>query len=288
MFQQAVENEMRDVAAEWGLDPAALLAVAEVESGGAALLDIDGRMAPPIRYEFHVFHRQLKPALRPGAVASGLASPRWGQFANPRSQQGRYALLDRAKSIDPEAAYAACSWGVGQVLGENARWLDYESAEALAAECCSGVKGQTDLMLRFIQRRGLSAALKARDWTAFARGYNGPLHDRNDYAGRMARAYARWASREPETTGARAARSVSGALLRPGAIGPQVEALQHALRRLGYDVRVDGVYGPRTEAAVRRAQEAAGLARDGVAGPDTWASLDPAGAGSGGDVSVDS
>lgn len=286
MFQLAVEKEIREVAADWGFDPAALLAVAEVESGGAALLEVDGRQAPPIRYEFHVFHRQLKPALRPVAVASGLASPRWGQFSNPRSQQARYALLDRAKSIDPEAAYAACSWGVGQVLGENARWLDYESAEALAAECFSGVKGQTALMLRFIQRRGLSSALRARDWTAFARGYNGPLHDRNDYAGRMARAYARWASRETAPAAEGAASPPSRALLRLGAVGPQVEALQHALRRLGFDVKVDGVYGPRTEAAIRRAQEAAGLARDGVAGPDTWASLDPAGAGSGGDVSV--
>lgn len=269
MFDHSVESEVRSAAADWNIEPAALLAVVEVESDGVALAEVDGRMLPPIRYEHHVFHRQIKPAARAAAVAAGLATPRWGQRANPRSQRERYALFERARGVDAEAAYAACSWGVGQVLGENARWLDFESAEALAAQCFTGVRGQVDVMLRFIRRRGLVHALAETDWTAFALGYNGPLHAQHDYAGRMARAYARHIARGPGTR----LEAESQPILRTGLSGPAVRSLQVALVKLGAPLKVDGTFGPETRRAVLRAQVAAGLRPDGVVGPLTWSAL---------------
>jgi DNA invertase Pin-like site-specific DNA recombinase/peptidoglycan hydrolase-like protein with peptidoglycan-binding domain len=62
--------------------------------------------------------------------------------------------------------------------------------------------------------------------------------------------------------------------------GPEarrVKTLQRALRRLGWAPGpVDGLFGPRTESAVRRFQAARGLTVDGVAGRMTWHSLDRA------------
>ena len=62
--------------------------------------------------------------------------------------------------------------------------------------------------------------------------------------------------------------------LKPGDNGAQVEALQVALKGLGYTVGTpDGVYGPATQAAVAKFQTASHLTSDGVFGPATLAAL---------------
>ncbi len=49
--------------------------------------------------------------------------------------------------------------------------------------------------------------------------------------------------------------------------------MQAALAGLGYTLRADGIFGPRTEAVVRRFQQDAGLSVDGIAGPATRTAL---------------
>ena len=52
--------------------------------------------------------------------------------------------------------------------------------------------------------------------------------------------------------------------------GPHVEQVQRLLRRHGLPLRVDGIYGSTTEAAVRSFQRVRGLPADGVVGPVTY------------------
>jgi chitosanase len=56
--------------------------------------------------------------------------------------------------------------------------------------------------------------------------------------------------------------------------GEDVAALQMALTRSGYPAGQDGVFGPRTETALKQFQAARGLQPDGIAGPITLAALD--------------
>ena len=68
-----------------------------------------------------------------------------------------------------------------------------------------------------------------------------------------------------------------GPMLRQGMRGPAVRTLQQQLMGAGYGVGktgADGVYGPRTTAAVRSFQRANSLKQDGVAGPWTMAAFD--------------
>jgi N-acetyl-anhydromuramyl-L-alanine amidase AmpD len=69
------------------------------------------------------------------------------------------------------------------------------------------------------------------------------------------------------------------ATVRRGDAGPVVARLQRLLQAHGAadlaaaDLAVDGVFGPRTEAAVRAFQRRHGLEADGVVGPRTWRAL---------------
>jgi peptidoglycan hydrolase-like protein with peptidoglycan-binding domain len=71
--------------------------------------------------------------------------------------------------------------------------------------------------------------------------------------------------------------SYPGTPLRLGSSGPNVVVLQVALNRISQNypaipklANVDGVFGSRTEAAVRKFQEVFGLTVDGIVGRATW------------------
>lgn len=268
MFSQDVIAKATAAARSAGLEPAALLAVAEVESGSRVFAAVEGRQEPLIRFEAHYFDRRLDADKRAAARAQGLAAAAAGAVANPATQAARWRMLRQAARIDAKAAYESTSWGLGQVMGAHWAWLGYASVDAFVAEARSGAGGQLRLMARYIDKAGLFKALNTRDWATVARGYNGPGFRRNDYDGKLARAYARHAA----TFGKGSAVQPS-AVLRRGARGAAVAALQTALTARGHPLAADGIFGPATERAVKAFQSRAGLAVDGIAGPATMAAL---------------
>lgn len=62
-------------------------------------------------------------------------------------------------------------------------------------------------------------------------------------------------------------------LVKRGMGGHAVAVLQKELKRRGFNVEVDGVFGPKTEAAVKRFQRKCKMRVDGIAGRKTWAAL---------------
>ena len=88
------------------------------------------------------------------------------------------------------------------------------------------------------------------------------------------------------------AQSASADLYKKGSSGEMVSQIQTRLKNWGYyDGAVDGVYGSRTEAAVRFFQQKNGLSQDGQAGDQTLAALgissDTGGGGGSGSQSGD-
>ncbi len=64
-------------------------------------------------------------------------------------------------------------------------------------------------------------------------------------------------------------------VLKKGSNDPAVRDLQAALRALGHDPgRIDGVFGPTTEAAVKQLQQQHAITADGIVGAQTWDVID--------------
>lgn len=89
------------------------------------------------------------------------------------------------------------------------------------------------------------------------------------------------AFRAPPSTGVTASRGLAGAnepaalsATRRGQRGQNVENLQRQLNAAGAGLATDGIFGPKTEAAVKAFQTRAGLNPDGIVGPKTLAALE--------------
>lgn len=177
------DSDIALLAQRLGCTTKQIKAVARVESGGSAYDDL-GR--PKILFERHLFHR----------LTNGAHSP--ASFSN--SQGGGYnedswGKLTRAACVDPDAAFAAVSWGKFQVLGTHWRALNYPSPIDLAYSTVTGEAAHYELLARFIEKNNLKPALQALstdpvDNVAFASKYNGPAYKRFAYDTKLAAAMA--------------------------------------------------------------------------------------------------
>lgn len=266
MLRPDLARAVERIANARGIEAAALKAVVEVEAAGQPYAMVNGKNEPLIRYEGHYFDRLVDPSRREEARAAGLASPTVGGVKNPSSQADRWKLLARAAQIDADAALESTSFGLGQVMGAHWQKLGFSSVKEMVATARESIDGQLELMVRYIEKFGLLASLKRRDWAGFARGYNGSGYKANSYDTKLATAYAQYAVVPFKPNPA------SG-MLRLGSKGEGVREIQALLIRAGYAVTQDGDYGPATKAAVEKFQSSRGLAVDGVAGPETMRKL---------------
>lgn len=67
--------------------------------------------------------------------------------------------------------------------------------------------------------------------------------------------------------------TISYPTLRRGAKGELVTQLQDLLSKDGYNLAIDGIFGPGTQSCVRAFQKKYNLTVDGIVGPQTWGQL---------------
>lgn len=158
-----------------------LNAVAKVESAGGGF---DNTGKPKILFERHWFHRltdgKWTPASFSMAKAGGYSDPSWEK-------------LSAACGRDPDAAFSSASWGKFQVMCGHWQALGYPSPYALAWTTVQSEADHYELLVRFIEAFGLTAALRAlspdpetcRD---FAMRYNGAGYEANRYHTKLAEA----------------------------------------------------------------------------------------------------
>lgn len=275
--RRLAQGDVGKVARAIGMpDTASLLAFLEVEAAGRGF---DGRNRPKILPEGHVFYRCLKAAKRELAVRRKLAWPKWKRDYPPTSD-GRYARLALMIDVDRPPALMACSWGIGQVLGENYAVCGFPGVEAMVSAMQQGEYEQLMAVGGFMVTKGIPKLLddkdltKAESWEPVCRIYNGKAFKKNGYHTKIAAAYRKHKAGKPMALPSAVAPE-KVLVLRKGMKGEAVRNLQADLVAYGLDPGpIDGRYGDKTEAAVRQFQADALLAVDGVFGPNSRRVLD--------------
>ena len=129
---------------------------------------------------------------------------------------------------------------MGQVMGFNCAGGGYKSCVRMVQAMVRSEDAQLACMAGFLKANGLAEKFLNKDWTGFARMYNGPSYWQNRYDIKLAEQFQRFAS---------------GSL-------PNLEmrTAQVALLFLGYAPgKIDGMIGPRTRAAIKNFRITAGL-----------------------------
>lgn len=182
-----------DAAALLGVSEAAVKAVLEVETGNKGGFLAPGK--PTILFEGHIFWSQLsKHGLDPDKLQEGnedILYPKWTK-AHYKGGMGEYERLERARLIHREAADSSASWGLAQIMGFNYAVCGCKSANEFVEAMSDNEGRQLELFVRFIKGNKWDKFLQALDWKEFARHYNGPAYEQNQYDKRLTAAYEKY------------------------------------------------------------------------------------------------
>lgn len=192
---EKLTNEMiADIARKNQIDPAALLAVKEVESNGGGFLP-NGK--PKILFEGHIFYRLLAQSVNTASLNQlckqypNIVYPTWNRskyFGGDRE----YIRLANALSINHAAALKSASWGMFQIMGMNYAQCGCKDVDEFVGKMKSSEEDQLMLTIRFLKNNHLCSALNTHNWASFARSYNGPSYAANKYDIKLAQAYLKY------------------------------------------------------------------------------------------------
>lgn len=178
-----------DTAKSIGVEPAALKAVAIVESAGDGYLP-DGRCK--ILFEGHIFWRQLViKGINPKIYASKNPDILFKDRDKTKYKGGpaEYNRLAVASVIHKEAALRSASWGMFQIMGFNCKQAGYVDVFEFTEAMQQSAEYQLRAVASFIANAGMLDSLRAKNWKEFARRYNGPAYAENKYDIKLDKAY---------------------------------------------------------------------------------------------------
>ena len=272
--RRLAQGDVGEAARAIGIETAVLLAFLEVEAAGRGF---DNQNRPKMLFEPHVFWRNLAGKLRDAAAAAGLAYAKWKRNYPSDS----YPRLSKAIDLAREPGFRSGSYGLPQILGENAADAGFASAEAMFSAFKQGEREQLLGMVTLLKAWGLAKHLTGKDfskpesWVPAVSRYNGKGYAANNYHFKCAVAFVKHSQGLDVVTGtvlpSKAVVPAGAVVLLPGMKGEAVRNLQADLAALGFKflMGVDGRYGDETEANVRLFQSTHGLLIDGKVGAET-------------------
>lgn len=165
--------------------------VRDVEAAGAGFAN----GLPKVLFEGHIFSR-LTGHKFDGAHPA-ISYPKWDRSKYPGTQDARYQQILDAVALDPDAAFAAASYGAFQILGQNFKACGFASSFEFVLAQCQTEGAQLLAFVSFLKANGLDDELRTNNWAGFARGYNGSAYAANQYDVKLAKAFAKEQAAQP-------------------------------------------------------------------------------------------
>lgn len=180
------DTDFETVARELDVEVAAIKAVVLIEAGkqmkgfwapGVPVVNFDRSMYNSHRHKAASKKGDKNAKVPPGLT--GYALKEWTQLTNARRQ-------------NEDGANMGTFWGMFQIGGFNYKLCGCETVGEFVKLMSESELEQLELFAAFITNTGMLPDLKAKNWAAFARKYNGASYARRGYHTRMANAYAKF------------------------------------------------------------------------------------------------
>lgn len=185
-YSHLSDEDFRLVAEEIGVEVAAMKAVVAIEAG-AQMKGFWAPGVPVINFDRTMYakYRNMVPSK---AGAKGESVPA-GLTGYARSE---WAQLINARKTNAQGANMGTFWGMFQIGGFNYKLCGCKSVDEFVRLMSYSELEQLELFAAFITNTGMVKDLRAKNWSAFARKYNGASYARRGYHTKMANAYAKF------------------------------------------------------------------------------------------------
>ena len=186
------EADYQRVAEELGVEIAAIKAVVLIEAGAA----LEGFLAPGvpvINFDPTMYQKMKskdtrkapKDAKIPDGIKSAYGRKEWQQLIN-------------ARKVNIDKANMGTFWGMFQIGGFNYKICGCESVDEFVEKMSESEVAQLELFAKLIVNAKQVEYLRRKDWSGFARRYNGPSYAKRGYHTKMANAYRKFKNQEKQ------------------------------------------------------------------------------------------
>ena len=185
-YLHLTQKDFELVAKELDVEVAAIKAVVEIEAG-KAMKGFWAPGIPVINFDRSMYLKyRSKASSTSGATGekvpeglSGYALKEWTELINARKNNAQGANM-------------GTFWGMFQIGGFNYKLCGCSSVDEFVKRMAYSELEQLQLFAVFITNTGMVNSLRKKDWSTFARKYNGPSYAKRGYHTKMAKAYAKY------------------------------------------------------------------------------------------------
>lgn len=185
-YLHLTESDFQLVAEELDVEVAAIKAVVEIEAGvamkgfwapGIPVINFDRSMY--LKYKGKAESKEGAKGEKVPEGLTGYALKEWTELIN-------------ARKTNAQGANLGTFWGMFQIGGFNYKICGCESVDEFVKRMAYSELEQLQLFAVFITNSGMVQSLRKKDWSTFARKYNGPSYAKRGYHTKMAKAYAKY------------------------------------------------------------------------------------------------